>query len=157
MCDIKTIPLVIYKEENPDPNTIKDPQNGNFYYCWGNGNLFIYMCKWIQINLLSLGSSSPTLIISNIHTSPRDKKVIEITLTIKDEAGSTYSVSVDHMEIFNTTILSITPPLPKIVGEGESLSLIVTFRTQINYPGISYYLYIYDELNRITGFVEFTT
>lgn len=65
MCEVN--PFVIYKKDNPDPNSIKDPHNGNFYYCWGNKNLYIYMCKWIQINI-GLTQSFPIRVsISNIY------------------------------------------------------------------------------------------
>ena len=65
MCEVN--PFVIYKEDNPDPNSVKDPHNGNFYYSQLNKNLYIYMCKWIQINLnQSLASiGSLTVVVNN--------------------------------------------------------------------------------------------
>ena len=152
MCEVKSTPLVIYKEANPDPNTIKDPQNGNFYYCYGNKHLFIYMCKWIQI------TTPPPLLevkLSNINTAPEN--IFTFTATIKNVSAS--SVTIASVNVSNSVSGSVTMslPLPQTINSGNSLIENVTFQACNIGSGSIYWFTLFDNKGEILGAAFFET
>lgn len=114
MCDIKTSSYIIYKSLNPDPNSIKNPCDGNFYYSLSDKSIYIYMCKWIRINIPSNEDLTMEITLESPKPHIESGNHVLFTVTIKNK--STKDEIIRSAFVDNYKDPTITPSLDPNIG-----------------------------------------